>query len=237
VSGDARPATATCPRGPEWPVAGAVAESLASLTDAIHALERGETSAQRLAALVDELWGALAAREPVLEAARGSAAESEQRLADIINFLPDATLVIDQEGTVIAWNRAMEELTGIPAAAMLGQGDHAYSVPFYGERRPVLVDFVLAPSEEWGARYPGLVREGASVSTETFATHLPRGGAHLFVKASPLRDPKGRVTGAIEIVRDITAGKRAEESRLETEQRLSDIIDFLPDATVVVDRQ
>jgi len=37
---------------------------------------------------------------------------SEQRLADIIDFFPDATFVIDKEGLVISWNRAMEVLTG-----------------------------------------------------------------------------------------------------------------------------
>jgi len=42
--------------------------------------------------------------------------ESEQRLADIIDFLPDATLAIDLSGKVIAWNRAMEDMTGVKAA-------------------------------------------------------------------------------------------------------------------------
>ena len=38
--------------------------------------------------------------------------ESEKRLLDIINFLPDATFAIDRSGILIAWNRAMEEMTG-----------------------------------------------------------------------------------------------------------------------------
>src|SRR5208337_780067 len=48
--------------------------------------------------------------------------ESRQQLSDIIDFLPDATLVIDKEGKVIAWNRAIEEMTGIRAADMVGKG-------------------------------------------------------------------------------------------------------------------
>jgi len=36
----------------------------------------------------------------------------ERKEADIINFLPDATFAIDRSGTTIAWNRAMEEMTG-----------------------------------------------------------------------------------------------------------------------------
>ena len=63
---------------------------------------------------------------------------SQQRLSQIINFLPDATIVIDLEGKVIAWNRATENMTGIKAQEMLGKGDYEYSIPFYGERRPVL---------------------------------------------------------------------------------------------------
>ncbi len=37
---------------------------------------------------------------------------SEQQLHDIIEFLPDATFAIDQEGRIIAWNRAIEAMTG-----------------------------------------------------------------------------------------------------------------------------
>jgi FixJ family two-component response regulator len=42
--------------------------------------------------------------------------ESWQRLTDIIQFYPDATMVVDIGGNVIAWNRAMEVLTGLKTA-------------------------------------------------------------------------------------------------------------------------
>ncbi len=45
-----------------------------------------------------------------------------RRLMDIIEFLPDPTFVIDREGTVIAWNRAIEALSGVPKEEMLGRG-------------------------------------------------------------------------------------------------------------------
>jgi GAF domain-containing protein len=60
-----------------------------------------------------------------------AAQETQRRLTDIINLLPDATLVIDGEGHVIAWNRAIEEMTGITAEEMLGKGDYEYAIPFY----------------------------------------------------------------------------------------------------------
>jgi len=63
-------------------------------------------------------------------------AASEKRLADIINFLPDATFAIDTKGTVIAWNKAMEELTSVSASTAMGKGNYEYACALYGERRP-----------------------------------------------------------------------------------------------------
>ena len=57
--------------------------------------------------------------------------DSERRLGDIINFLPDATFVINRDGVVIAWNRAIEKMTGIKAANILGKGNYEYALPFY----------------------------------------------------------------------------------------------------------
>lgn len=45
--------------------------------------------------------------------------ESQQRLRDIIEFLPDPVLAIDRQGRVMVWNRAMQEMTGVSAADML----------------------------------------------------------------------------------------------------------------------
>ena len=36
----------------------------------------------------------------------------QTRLAEVIAFLPDATFVIDTEGKVVLWNRAVEDMTG-----------------------------------------------------------------------------------------------------------------------------
>ena len=71
---------------------------------------------------------------------------SEQRLSDIINFLPDATFAIDREGRVIAWNYSIEEMTGVAAREILGKGNYEYSIPFYSERRPILIDLIFESS-------------------------------------------------------------------------------------------
>ncbi|OPX69371.1 MAG: sensory histidine kinase AtoS [Methanoregulaceae archaeon PtaB.Bin009] len=155
----------------------------------------------------------------------------------IIDFLPDATLVIDREGKVIAWNRAMEDLTGVPAGDMLGKGDYEYALPFYGQRRPILADLVFMPHVELKEKYDTVQRAGDTLIVDIFIPDFRPGGIYLWAKASPLYDQDGNITGAIETIRDITGRKRAEQEMARTTREMAEIIDFLPDATLVIDRE
>ena len=137
--------------------------------------------------------------------------ESERRLADIIEFLPDATLVIDKSGKVIAWNRAIETMCGIKKEDMLGRGDYEYALPFYGARRPILIDFALHPNKVIENEYTSIRRVGDILFGDAFTTNLPPGDVHLSGTASILRDEKGEIIAAIECIRDNTERKRLEE--------------------------
>jgi len=138
--------------------------------------------------------------------------DSEQRLADVINFLPDATFAIDVEGKVIIWNKAIEELTGVSAAEMLGKGNYEYALCFYGTRRPLLIDLIFESDEATIGRYYSLIKKEENVLiAETPAAH-PRGVPGFFmVQASRFYNKKGEVIGAIESIRDITGLRRSEE--------------------------
>jgi PAS domain S-box-containing protein len=147
-----------------------------------------------------------------LENARlySAAQETQRRLTDIIDFLPDPTLVIDEASRVIAWNRAMEQLTGVAARDMLGRGDYEYAIPFYGERRPILIDLVRLPEEEFAHKYAHIARQGSVLAGETFVTHLRGTSGYLYATATALHDSKGDFAGAIETIRDLTQRKQAE---------------------------
>jgi PAS domain S-box-containing protein len=150
---------------------------------------------------------------------------SEQRLADIINFLPDATLVIDREGKVIAWNHAMEAMVGVKAKDMLGKGNCEYAIPFYGERRPILIDLVTQPQEEIQKRYAHIEkRPGGVLMGENYIPNLKGGEFYFFGAAAPLYDQKGNLVGAIECIRDITDRKRMEEEREKLIRELQDAL-------------
>lgn len=139
--------------------------------------------------------------------------DSERRLADIINFLPDPTFVINRAGKVIAWNRAIESLTGLRAENILGKDNYEYALPFYGERRPVLIDLVLNPDSEFERRYDNIKRlNSGTIVGEAYMPNLKSGEVYLAASAAALFDSEGRASGAIESMSDITERKAAEEA-------------------------
>lgn len=152
-------------------------------------------------------------------------ADSERRLADIIEFLPDPTWVIDIDGRVIAWNRSMEEITGIKKKDILGKGDYAYSVPFYGKRRPVLIDLVLKRDPNWEKEYLTIKEnDRLMIEGETFHPLMGDDGLYLAGTASRLFNTKGDVIGAIETIRDISASIRSAKEREQLILELRDAI-------------
>jgi two-component system sensor histidine kinase/response regulator len=136
-----------------------------------------------------------------------------QQFSDIIELLPDATFVIDSEKKVIAWNRAIEEMTGVKKKEIIGKGDYAYAIPFYKERRPILIDLVFANDSEIEQKYDFVGKKENSLYAEAYVPFTYGGkGAYLSGVAAPLFDGSGKRVGAIESIRDITERKLAEDS-------------------------
>jgi PAS domain S-box-containing protein/putative nucleotidyltransferase with HDIG domain len=149
--------------------------------------------------------------------------ESQRRLADTIESLPDATVVIDRAGRVLYWNREMVQLTGFLAADMVGKGDYEYSLPFYGIRRPILIDMIVDPKVHFDQEYTYIHKEGIVLYVETKTGKLQGKERILWGRAAPLFDTKGNIVGAIESVRDITDRKQAEEDLKKSHERLEAI--------------
>jgi PAS domain S-box-containing protein len=179
-------------------------------------LQKGGDVKAQFAELASKIRQAVTRRQ-----AERSLRESEKMLHDIINFLPDATFAIDRAGTVIAWNRAIEDMTGIPATDIIGNGDYAYAVPFYGARRPLLIDLIFESEDVIRQNYTGITREKDVLIAETNLPR-PKGESRILMgKASPLYDQTGEIIGAIESIRDITAKQQAEDELRAAHEQLT----------------
>lgn len=156
-----------------------------------------------------------------LKAAEEASKNAVQQLSDIVEFLPDATFVIDRQKRVTAWNRAIEQLTGVRKQEIIGKGDYAYAIPFYNDNRPLLIDLLENEEERIRLNYRQISKEGQTLFTEVFVPAFRNGeGRYLWATASPLLDSEGHKVGAIESIRDITGYKQIEKERAQLESRL-----------------
>ena len=160
--------------------------------------------------------------------------EKEHRMANIIDFLPDATFVVDLSGKIIAWNKAIEEMTGFDKSKMLGKGGQQYSTAFYHEARPMLIDYILEKSNDILKLYDFVHIQGNRIYSEVYNPHFYNGkGVFLWATAAPLFDNSGNRVGAIESIRDITERKRAEQALAESEKKYRSLVGSLPDTVIV----
>ena len=125
-------------------------------------------------------------------------------------------------------------MTGIRARDMLEKGNYEYAIPFYGDRRPVLIDLVGHWNEEVQRKYCYVKIDGDSLVSETYDPIVKPGG-YLWNKASLLYDNQGQIIGAIESIRDITARRMAESERRKSEQKYRDILEDIEEGYYEVD--
>lgn len=183
----------------------------------------------------NQVVGEIMLVEDITERKRAEAElrESRRQLADTIESLPDATVVVDREGRILYWNRAMVEMTGFPAADMVGKGNHEYTIPFYGKRRAALLDYILDTSTNIDKEYSYIKREGNVWYIEAKTDKLKGREAYIWARATPLYNTKGEVVGAVETVRDVTERKKAEDDLVRSHERLEAIFSGTVNALAV----
>ncbi|MFH1157247.1 MAG: PAS domain S-box protein [Pseudomonadota bacterium] len=160
---------------------------------------------------------------------------SERRMAQIINFLPDPTFAIDNDGRVIFWNRALEKLTGVRSETMVGKGNYEYSLLFYKKRRPLLIDLVREWDETVAASYIYVTQKDGILISESRDVPFVKGESWFWNAACPLVDHHGKMIGAIETIRNITDLKRTEQELRETGNRFRTLFDSASDAILILD--
>ncbi len=158
-----------------------------------------------------------------LEKAQQIRHAGEALLASIIGGSPIPTFVIGRDHRILYWNRALEELSRIPAGDVVGTNQQWRA--FYARERPCLADLLVdgalkaIPTWYTGKYIPSKLIDEAYEATDFFP-ELGEEGRWLRFTAAVLRDPRGEIVGVVETLEDITERRQAEEALRAAHEKL-----------------
>ena len=149
--------------------------------------------------------------------------EQKKFSEQVIDKSAVAVFVLAHDHTVVLWNRACEELTGVRAAEMIGTSNQWR--PFYEEQRPTLADIILENKHETVSLLYAksgrstLIPDG--IHGEGWYANLNGKNRYIVFDAAPLYDTKSCLIGAIETLHDMTDFRRTEE---DLERRTQELV-------------
>ena len=161
----------------------------------------------------------------------------EQKLLSLglLRDLAVPCFVLAPDHTVLVWNRACEELTGLKASEVIGTSDQWKA--FYDHRRPTLADLVLDGNlEAVGKLYSKYGKSQFApdgLECEGWYANVGGGERYIFFDAVPVRNARGETVAVVETLEDITERKRAEEAIRLSEEKFSKAFLVSPDRIVI----
>jgi PAS domain S-box-containing protein len=137
------------------------------------------------------------------------ASEAARRawLMSIIDQMPEGIILLNESGGVEAMNRALLALASDPASTVdLGENPNLFDVRSPDGTPIPFTDYLVVRA----------LRRGEVATDHEHLVRLKDGRfVPVLVSAAPVRDAAGRITGAIAVIRDITARKELERLREE----------------------
>ncbi len=166
--------------------------------------------------------------------ARASLQENAQKFRGIFEQSQDGIVLTDEAGTIIEWNRAMEQIVGLKAGVVLGKPvwDAQFQVGLEEHKTETwyqqLKSMILAALESGQAPWLGQLTE---------REYIPPDGTHRFMQwmTFPIQTDKGFMLGSI--ARDITEPKKMEQALAETTLLLETIFNNTPMLIASLDPQ
>ncbi|MCL6430309.1 MAG: PAS domain-containing protein [Anaerolineae bacterium] len=157
----------------------------------------GRDELSSLAGSMNDLLAALERARLDEQRALQEARDTGELLRAVVENMPIGICVMDPEGRAVLWNAALETVSGVPREQVLGR---------------CLFDHFRELSEaNLRERYAEMLASGQPVAISDLPFREPglsRPEYHLNIRAHPLRDAAGNITGAVVTVRDISERRR-----------------------------
>jgi len=150
--------------------------------------------------------------------------ENERWLSAILKSVGDAVIVTDEYGFIKFLNPVAETLTGWALTEVAGK-----------KVTEVLVLLDEDTKEPMQNPIERVLAENIVIGRSNHTVLIARSGREVSIdhSSSPLRDDKGRLTGAVLIIQDITERKIAENALKESETKFRNLFDYATDAIFV----
>ncbi len=162
---------------------------------------------------------------------------SEHKFAEVFEALPDGSFVVDKDGIVVFWNKAIEDITGITSEQVVGKDGYYLGNLIYKQSRFMFIHAVLFNDKE-ALDYYGEVKEEAGKFSGIIKVPDLNGKKDLvlWLSAKKIYDERGDVIGAIETVRDITEIRKIDEEYTATRSSLRAIVENTKDIIIYIDK-
>jgi PAS domain S-box-containing protein len=147
--------------------------------------------------------------------------DSESQYRTIVDTAHEGIWAVDRESRTTYVNRRAAEMLGYEPEQMLGRS---------------VFEFIDASLHEEGRRIRARRHAGVKEHFDFRLRHRDGSDIWVSVAASPLADANGSVAGAIHLLADITARKRAEDALRTSEVRTRALLDANPDLIVRLTR-
>jgi CheY-like chemotaxis protein len=120
-------------------------------------------------------------------------------LSESIDNVQYPVFAIDVAGKVIAWNRAIAEITGVEAADMIGRDGYAYAGVLVGEKRPMLIDYIVrTPHNLKLKKALGITQDEDVFTSDPETAKLKGKTVHLWSKGAGIYDAEGSMIAAVQ---------------------------------------
>ncbi len=144
--------------------------------------------------------------------------ESEERYRTLAESAQEHIFIIDREYRIQYWNAAAEEAMGQGRDAAMGIQITELFPPGVGDRLEHNIRSVLESGQPRAAQDEITFRDRK---------------VWLDTRLTPLRTPKGAISGVLGVARDVTERVKAEEELQKSEQRYRTIYETIPDPVVI----